>query len=453
MSARRPGGDPARPLHALGVAEALARLRAGELSAETLVRALLDRIAAEEPRVLAWEFLDPELALAQARRIDGSSPRPPLAGLPVGVKDVIDTADMPTACGSPIHRGRRPAADAACVAALRARGAVILGKTVTTEFAAYTPGKTRNPRDPRRTPGGSSSGSAAAVAAQMVPVALGTQTAGSVIRPASFCGVVGFKPSHGLLPLAGVSPLSATLDTLGLFARAVEDLAPVANALGAALPERPAAAGALRVGLCRSEQWPLAAPETRRLLEQVAGELGDAGAEVREVELPHELDGLAEAQQAIMAVETARAFERERREQEALLSPALRQLIDGGVATSPERYRAALALGERGRTLAPSVFAGAGVDVLLTPSVIGEAPEGLAATGDPAFNRIWTLLHLPCLNLPGRTGPHGLPIGVQLVGPPRGDARLLAAAAWVEGRLKGQAGGVSGSAATPAAPR
>jgi Asp-tRNA(Asn)/Glu-tRNA(Gln) amidotransferase A subunit family amidase len=429
------GGGAARPLHALGAAEALALLRGGALTAEALVRALLERIAAEEPRVEAWEFLDPELALAQARRVDAAAPKPPLAGLPVAVKDVIDTADMPTACGSPIHRGRRPAADAACVAALRARGAVILGKTVTTEFAAYAPGKTRNPHDPGRTPGGSSSGSAAAVAAGMVPAALGTQTAGSIIRPASFCGVVGFKPSYGRLPLGGVSPLAGSLDTLGMFTRSVADLPPLARALGLEVPEALPPGPPPRVGLCRTEQWPLAEPGTRRLVEDAAGRLRAAGAAVVEVELGPELAGLADAQRVIMAVEVARAFARERREDADRLSPALRQLIDEGAGTAPQRYRAALELGERGRRLAPRAFAGA--DVLLTPSAAGEAPPGLAGTGDPAFNRIWTLLHLPCLNLPGLRGPHGLPVGVQLVGPAGGDAALLAAAAWAEPLLGG----------------
>jgi Asp-tRNA(Asn)/Glu-tRNA(Gln) amidotransferase A subunit family amidase len=422
------GRRPPKPLHQLGVAEALALLRRGEITSEALVRACLDRIATEEPRVLAWEHLDPELAVAQARRIDATSPRPPLAGIPVGVKDIIDTGDMPTACGSPILRGRRPAVDAASVAALRANGAVILGKTVTTEFATYAPGKTRNPRDPSRTPGGSSSGSAAAVAAEMVPVALGTQTAGSVIRPAAFCGVVGFKPTYGLLPLAGVSACATSLDTLGLFTRSVEDLPPLLAALGLTteLPPRPAAP---RVALCRTEQWPLAAPQTQRFVEETARRLREAGAAVTEMELGPELVGLAAAQEVIMAVEVARGFERLRREQGALLSAELRQLIESGAATPPERYHEALALAERGRRLVPRAFAAA--DVLLTPSVIGEAPPGLSATGDPAFNRIWTLLHLPCLHLPIGLGPNQLPVGFQLVGPSRGDAQVLGAGAWI----------------------
>ena len=423
-----------KALHELGAAEAVELLRRGDISSVELVRACLDRIAGEEQRVQAWEFLDPELALFQARRADAASPRPSLAGLPIGVKDIIDTSDMPTALGTPIHRGRRPTRDAACVAALRAAGAVILGKTVTTEFAFYKPGKTRNPHHAGHTPGGSSSGSAAAVADFMVPAALGSQTAGSVIRPASFCGVVGWKPSHGLLPLAGVSALAPSLDTLGVFAREVEDLLLLTRALGGALPPALAVASPPRIGLCRTEQWPLAAPETRRAVEEAAARLASAGADVREVELGADLDGLAEAQATIMAVETARSLAAERRAHGDLLSPVLRKLIDDGAATPPARHAAALALADRGRERFHEVLAG--FDALLTPSAMGEAPAGLDSTGDPAFCRIWTLLHAPCVNLPGATGPRGLPVGVQLVGAHRGDAKLLAAAAWIAPRLQ-----------------
>jgi len=421
-----------RPLYELGAAETVALLARGAVSSEAVVRACLDRIADQEPRVQAWEFLDPELALEQARRIDRLTPRPPLAGLPVGVKDIIDTADMPTACGSPVRRGHRPGADASCVAALRAAGAVVLGKLVTTEFAYFSPGKTRNPRDLARSPGGSSSGSAAAVADLMVPAALGSQTAGSVIRPASFCGVVGFKPSYGLLSLAGVQPFAPSLDTLGLFVRHVADLPILMRALGTNLG---AGSRALppRIGLCRTEQWPLAAAETRRMLEDAAGDLARAGAPVRDVELGSAFAGLPDAQKTIMAVEAARSLAEERRLHEPLLSPILRELIEQGEAIPPGRYRAALDHAEACRAKLPELFGG--FDVLLTPSAPGEAPIGLASTGDPAFSRIWTLLHLPCVTIPGRLGPHGLPLGIQLVA--GGDSDLLAAAGWIAERLEG----------------
>ncbi len=428
-----------KPLHELGAAEAVALLRSGAVSSESLVRACLERIAAEEPRIQAWEHLDPELALSQARRADAArgasgASTLPLAGLPVGVKDIIDTADLPTACGSPIHRGRRPPTDAGCVAALRAAGAVILGKTVTTEFAVFTPGKTRNPHDVAHTPGGSSSGSAAAVAASMVPAALGSQTAGSVIRPAAFCGVFGFKPSHGLISLAGVSPLAPSLDTLGFFARNVVDLPLIARALGMALgPSRPLTSTS-RIGLCRTEVWPMARAETQRIVEEAAGKLARAGAAVSEVELGPELAGLYDAQKTIMAVEIARSFAALRSDRGEFLSSSLRELIDSGAATLPGRYQAAQDHAGRARRQLPRVFAD--LDLLLTPSAPGEAPAGLESTGDPAFCRIWTLLQLPCVNVPGASGPHGLPVGVQLVGPPGGDAELLAAAEWVAGRLR-----------------
>jgi amidase len=422
----------AQPLHDLPAAEAVALLSRGEISAEALVRSCLERIAAEEPRVGAWAFLDEGLALAEARRIDRTTPRPPLAGLPVGVKDVVDTAGLPTECGSPALRGRRPSRDAACVAALRAAGAVILGKTVTTEFAYYAPGKTRNPHDVRRTPGGSSSGSAAAVAARMVPAALGTQTAGSLIRPASFCGVVALKPTFGLLPLAGVSPCAPSLDTLGVFARAVADVPVLLAALGAPVRPRPLA-GAPRVGLCRTEQWRFAAAESRDAVERAADALRRAGASVVDAELGEELAGLAEAQRTIMAVEAAGAFRELRARHEAELSPVLLALLDTGASIPRERHEAARALAGRGRRRAAELLAD--IDVLLTPSAIGEAPAELSSTGDPAFNRIWTLLGVPCLNLPGATGPSGMPVGVQLVGRSGGDGELLGAAAWIEAAL------------------
>ncbi len=419
------------PLHELPAGEAVRLLHQGAVTAEELVRACLERIAADEPRVRAWEHLDPELALAQARRVDATSPRPRLGGLPVGVKDIIDTADLPTERGSPIHRGRRPAVDAACVAALRASGAVILGKTVTTEFAVYTPGKTRNPHDPAHTPGGSSSGSAAAVADAMVPAALGTQTAGSVIRPASFCGVFGWKPTFGLLPMEGVFPLSPSLDTLGLFVRALEDLPLLAGAMGAALavPDR---ADPPRVGLCRTEQWPRATPEAQRVVEAAAERLARAGAQVQELELPPAFTGLPDVQATIMAVEAARSLAREGHRDQ--LSEQLRGLVAAGEATSAEAYAQGLARAAACRRTFSALLER--VDVLLTPSTPGEAPAGLEATGDPAFNRIWTLLHAPCVHVPVTSGPAGLPLGVQLVGVGGRDGELLSAAGWIAAQLR-----------------
>jgi Asp-tRNA(Asn)/Glu-tRNA(Gln) amidotransferase A subunit family amidase len=419
------------PLHDLTASEAARRLALGEIGVEELARALLGRIATEEPRVEAWAFLDPEAVLAEARRIDRLSPRPPLYGLPVGVKDIFDTADMPTECGTPVYRGRRPGADAACVAALRRAGGLVLGKTVTTELAFFLPGKTRNPHDPAHTPGGSSSGSAAAVAARMVPAAIGSQTAGSVIRPASFCGVVGMKPTHGLVSTEGMSPFSPSLDTAGVFARDPADLALLLPPLG--VPLGPAPALPPHLGLCHSPQWPLAGAPMRDLVERTAARLAAAGAAVTEIQLPRECDGLFEAQKTVMAFEAARSLRELRARHEALLSPVLLDELRTGEAIPASGHAAALALTGRCREALAAIFQR--VDVLVTPAAVGEAPSGLESTGDPALNRIWTLLHLPCLTLPAGRGPAGLPLGVQMVGPLRGDGVVVAAARWAFDRL------------------
>jgi Asp-tRNA(Asn)/Glu-tRNA(Gln) amidotransferase A subunit family amidase len=415
----------------LGAAAAIDRLRRGALTSEELVRACLERIDRDEPGIRAWAWIDPDQALAAARAVDTRGRRAPAYGLPVGVKDIIDTADAPTECGTPLHRGRRPTRDAACVSALRASCAVILGKTVTTELAFFAPGPTRNPRNPAHTPGGSSSGSAAAVAACMVPAALGTQTAGSIIRPAAYCGVVGFKPSHGLLSLAGVHPFAPSLDTLGVLVREVADVAPLLTALGAPVhPSRPSRAP--RIGLWRSAQWPHATPPMQHRVEQVASTLAGAGATLREVDPFPDEAPLAEGQALLMASEAVRSFESLR--PSGALSPQLTELLDRGTAARPEEVRAARARAQEGWTRMTALFSE--LDALLTPSAPGEAPLGLESTGDPVFNRVVTLLGLPAISLPVGTGPTGLPLGVQLVGPPRAESALLEVAAWVEARLR-----------------
>jgi amidase len=416
----------------LGAADAVRRLSRREITAEALVAACLERIRAEDPGLGAFEHLDGEAALAEARRIDALGARPPLGGLPVAVKDIFDTTDLPTERGSPAFRGRRPAQDAVAVARLRAAGAVILGKTVTTELAFYSPGKTRNPHDPARTPGGSSSGSAAAVAARLVPAALGSQTAGSVVRPASFCGVVGMKPTFGLVSMEGVSPFAPSLDTFGLFVRDLDALPLLLRAAGAPVTE-PRLRGPPRVALCRTEQWPLAEASTRAIVEGVARALSRAGARVEEGELGPEHAGLADAQRTLMAAEAARTLAEIRARHGALLSRVLLDFLAEGEAVTPGREADARARADRARAALPELFGR--FDVLLTPGVIGEAPLGLASTGDPAFNRIWTLLGTPCLSLPGARGPAGLPVGVQLVGAPGRDGDLVASAAWVAAAL------------------
>ncbi|GAC1343281.1 MAG: amidase [Myxococcales bacterium] len=416
----------------LPAAEAAALLARGALSALELTRSCLSRIAAREPEVQAWEHLEPERALEQARRCDRTGRRGPLFGLPVGVKDLIDTRDLPTAYGTSLHRGHRPAADAACVAALQHNGGVILGKTVTTELAYFTPGKTRNPHDPARTPGGSSSGSAAAVACGMVPAALGTQTAGSVIRPAAFCGVIGFKPSFGLFAREGIKPIAPSLDTLGVFARALGDLPLLCAALGAPLAVPPSVR-APRIAFFRTAVWESAEAGSRELLERSASRLAEAGAEVRELTLPPPFDGLVDVQKTVMAVEMAAQLAAERAAGEDQLGEPLRRLFREGDAAAGTAYAAAKAAGHRCReefaqAIAPS-------DLLLTLAAPGEAPLGLSATGDPLFNRVWTLLHVPCLSLPAGRGAHGMPLAVQLVGARGSDAQLLAHAGWVSQAL------------------
>ncbi|HZJ54482.1 MAG TPA: amidase [Myxococcaceae bacterium] len=419
------------PLEELGAAAAIALLRDGAVTSETLVRACLERIARDEPRIHAWAWLDPEQALAEARSVDARGRPPPLHGLPVGIKDIIDTADAPTECGTPLYRGRRPARDAACVTALRSAGGVVLGKTVTTELAFFAPGPTRNPHNLAHTPGGSSSGSAAAVAHFMVPAALGTQTAGSIIRPASYCGIVGFKPSHGLLSLEGIHPFAPSLDTLGVLVREVADVAPVLAALGAAvnvspLPRPP------RVGLWRSAQWARASPPMQARLEEVAAALARAGAAVRELDPLADEVQLAEDQALVMAVEAVRSFGALR--PSGSLSPQLTALLDRGAAAQPDELRAAKARAGQARTAMSRMLAE--LDVLLTPSAPGEAPEGLGSTGDPIFNRVVTMLGFPAISLPAGLGPSGLPIGVQLVGGPGAEGALLGAASWIESRLR-----------------
>jgi amidase len=422
-------------LRSLTAREAAREIAAGRLGAEALAAAYLDRVAAREGVVGAWHYLDREQALAEARARDAEPPRGPLHGVPIAVKDLIDTADMPTGYGSPIYRGHRPAADASCVALARAAGAVVLGKTVTTEFAAFTPGKTANPRNPAHTPGGSSSGSAAAVADGMAPLAFGTQTAGSVIRPASFCGVVGYKPSFGMIARAGVKQLSDSLDTVGVMARNVADAAFFAGVL----TERPALrhlaplAHPPHIGLYRTPIWAEAEPVAAAALDRARAALERAGARVEELAIAPEHEPLTEAQDKIMGFEMARALAYERIRHSAQLSPRLAQLLDAGMAVGADEYDAARAAAETARAGLGAFFGGC--DAVLTAAAPGEAPAGLGYTGNPVFNRIWTLLGTPCATVPANWGDSGLPTGVQLVGRIGDDVRLMACTLFLERAL------------------
>ncbi|MBA4327277.1 MAG: amidase [Polaromonas sp.] len=428
--------SPARPLHQLEAWQAAALLARRELSATDLVRACLDRIAEREPEVQAFVQLAADAALVRARELDAGAVRGLLHGLPFGVKDLFDSFDLPTGYGSPIYAGQQPVADAAAVALCREAGAMLLGKTVTTELANMFPGATRNPHSPQHTPGGSSSGSAAAVADAMLPLALGTQTAGSLIRPAAFCGVVGYKPSHNRVPKAGVKSLSETLDTVGGFARSVRDVALLGAVLtGDARLADPAAfeqATAPRIGWCQTPEWAQADADTQQAWAQAEKSLAGQG---QPLILPDSLSGLVALQKAVQAFETARSLSHERLHHRQQLSTPLQALIADGLAISGQTHAQNLQATARARQQAQALFVDC--DVILAPSSIGEAPAGLDGTGDPLFCRSWTLLGLPCVHLPFARGRKGLPVGLQLVGASGDDHRLLAAAHWVHQRLAG----------------
>ncbi|MBV6271312.1 amidase [Alcaligenaceae bacterium CGII-47] len=421
---------------AFSVRELAHRISSRALRAQDVAQAYIECIQAKEPAIHAWQFFDPELVLKQARASDRQTARGPLHGVPIGVKDLMDTSDMPSTYGSPIYKDHRPINDAACVAASRSAGAIIMGKTVTTEFAAFQPGPTRNPRSlggAPRTPGGSSSGSAAAVAAGMVPLAFGTQTAGSIVRPAAYCGIVGYKPSYGTLSAVGIKPLSVGLDTAGVLARCVDDAAFFVGAL-ARLQLDPKVEGRLRVGVCHTPYWSRASADSRQALMDAVRHLERSGAIISDLDLPPACIGLNEAQIDIMGYEAAAAFEPEARRCAEGFSRAFAALIATGRTISGERYVAALDAAAAARLAFDSVFET--IDIVLAPSTEGEAPLGLENTGDPVFNRMWSLLGNPCVHVPTGYGAADMPIGVTLIGPMRGDARTLSAAYTLERSLK-----------------
>ena len=407
--------------------QALRQMREGRLAPRELMEACLARIAERDPQVRAFAWFD----AAMARDAAGAARPGPLQGLPVGVKDVLDTADMPSEYGSPIWRGWRPRADAAAVAWARAAGGVVIGKTVTTEFATRKPGPTANPANTAHTPGGSSSGSAAGVAAGFFPLAYGTQTAGSVIRPAAYCGVVGYKPSFGTISRIGMKIMSDSLDTVGVMARSVADCALFAGAVsGRELgdpdhrPER-----APRIGICKSPSWHMAAAETQALLPRVAEALGRAGATVCDRELPDDCAALADAHPIVMNSESGRALGWELANARDGISPGLLERLEFGLSRTPAQIAEAYGVFAQTQHGFPAALEG--LDVLVTPSAPGEAPAGLEWTGDPAFNYIWTSLHVPCVTVPAGVGPNGLPLGIQIVGREGEDRAVLAWAQWV----------------------
>ena len=422
------------------------RIANGDLSAEEYTSACLDRIAEVDAEVRAFVHLDRDEALRQARVLDDRRRNGQslglLHGIPVGIKDIFDTADYPTECGSPLLKGRRPMRDCTAVARLRAAGAVIVGKTVTTEFAFYHPGPTRNPRDLERTPGGSSSGSAAAVAAGMVPLAIGSQTNGSVIRPAAFCGVYGCKPTHGTISRHRALMLSQTLDHVGTFARTLADTALILEVLAGYDPEdgdtRPVAAPAFldtvaedppmppRFAFVRTPVWEKADAESRAALEGLVARLGE---QAETVDLPDSYAAAWDDHRAIMATDMAhRLGAAVERGDEASSSKTLRDFLAEGGQMNAQRYLTACDNARRYAAGIAEIFKE--YDAIITPATTGVAPKG-EATGSPLFCSLWTLTGLPALSLPLLSGEGGMPLGVQLVGEHGDDARLLRTANWL----------------------
>ena len=400
-----------------------------------MTRACLDRIAERENDVHAWAYVDAEQALHAARAIDRGVKTGPLAGVPFGVKDIIDTQDMPTEWGTPIHKGRRPERDAACVALSRKAGGLLLGKSVTTEFANLHPGPTRNPHDLKRTPGGSSSGSAAAVADFMVPIAIGTQTTGSTIRPASFCGVIGYRPTWGEHRLHGVMEASGSLDTLGILARSVDDVALYRDVLLGITPEPVAKLDRVpHIALCKSHVWDRFEPVTQTLAEDAIVRLARAGARISEFALPTDFTRLNEAHRWISSFEFARTFTWEIEHHWNEISDTLRGgRLKDGIGGDFDRYVASKRIAEECRLRLDDLWGD--IDVLLTPGAFGEAPVGFPAfEGVPMF-QLWTILHVPAITLPVFKGPAAMPIGAQLLARRHDDRNLFACAKWAFEKL------------------
>ncbi len=409
------------------------RIDASELTPRRVVEFCAEAIAAREAEIGAFVALD--LDASRRRAETPGIAQSPLHGLPVGFKDIFDTFDLPTEYGSPIYAGHQPRADAAIVALTRRAGGIVLGKTVTTELASMNPARTRNPHNPARTPGGSSSGSAAGVAAGMMPIAFGTQTAGSVVRPASFCGIAGYKPSYRLIPAVGVKCVAWSLDTMGLFAAGVADVAYAAAAITGRdlrVDREPPAAPA--IALVRSHLWPQASADMQAAVEHAARVAEAAGARVRDLELPPIFEQAVEAQFVVQDYETFRSLAWEFDHQRERLSPLLRKQLEKAASIEADMYDEARRTTRRARQMFANLMAD--TDVILTPSAPGAAPEGLGSTGNPIFNRLWTLLGAPCVNVPGIADNAGLPLGVQIIGRFARDRVALSAAAFLEAALE-----------------
>lgn len=417
----------------LGIKQILGALESGDLRATDVTQACLDRIMARNAEVNAFVSFDVRQAMTAAAELGDFNVKRPLFGVPFAVKDVIDTKAYPTAYGSPIYAGHFPERDASCVTLAQEHGGVLLGKVATCEFATQTPSNTRNPLDTRRTPGGSSSGSAAAVSDYMAPFAFGTQTTGSTIRPAVYCGVVGFKPSYGLINNAGLKPLSPEQDTISLFTRDVEDAATVLYGLhGVRCPELPRIVP--RIGVLRSSQWDHARPETVEALESLTDRMATAGASISELTMPAELEAMIEIQGRISAYEARHSLAYERLYQHDRLSSRLQGRLAQEQHTTADEYFAFKQRARQARRLAAQWFDD--VDVLLYPASEGEPELGLMETGSPRYGGLWTLLHLPCVSQPIAAGPAGMPLGAQFIGAYGDDLRVLAAAEFMRAHVQ-----------------
>ncbi len=411
-------------LNELSATDAAKLLATGETSAEALTKACLDRIIARNDDVGAFVHVDPEFSIREAQQADRETPKSPLHGIPFAVKDVIDTKDFPTERGTAIHKGRRPSVDAKCVSLMREAGAVLLGKLVTTEYAMFTPNETRHPHNLEHTAGGSSSGTGAAVADNMVPIAFGNQTAGSLIRPAAFCGVYGFKPTHGTTDGAGILPLQLYFDTLGYMARDVEDIQHFYGIVsGESKLETWPHVRPPKIGFCQTYQWDFAEPASRQALHDTAEQLAQNGAEVLPFSLPEAYAGLVAVHRAVLYHGISQSLADDYENSRSLMSDGLIGVVEEGQAYSGGQFAEAFAIAEQCRASVNDCFGD--FDAIICPSAPGEAPRG-RETGSPIFQVSWTLLGVPCLNLPIGTGPNGLPLGVQLIGRRYDDSRLLA---------------------------
>ncbi len=427
-------------LNLLTAGEAAGKIASGEISSEALVRDCLARIEARDGDFHAWHFVDPDLALAQARACDEGAPGGVLHGVPVGVKDILDTADMPTEYGSSLYVGHQPEKDCLTVAKLKEAGAVILGKTVTTEFACPFPAHTLNPHDLKSTPGVSSSGSAAAVADFMVPLSNGTQTGGSVIRPAALCGVYGFKASQNALDPTGIQMWKPNIDTLGHFGRSVDDLALMRAALIggdptiSSLPE----GSSPRLGICRTGQWPAAGPENIAMMEKVIAILGDAGISCDEVDFPTNFTELEQAHPVITGADAIAVLPQKVTSQLDRVNDWTRNRTLEAQQRSDDEVDQARRVASNARADLARIFEDH--DLLLTPAAEGEAQTDPTAMAPPSFNSLWSLMYTPCVSIPAFCGPNQMPVGLQAVGPVGQDESLLVHCAWLCGRIIESAG-------------